>query len=161
MKLWGIIESECHKLDLELALLASGKEGDRAGFLKYTQLIEEIHDLTDEKHRLTHFASMLDGAVTALALVVLFGRRTREFSTSLVATAWLSGLENLSLPNKTILLLQTVIQQKFLEPGCRILRHFHLLHAPSKIFSSITQGPINLANNILHVKTCTKVSVII
>ena len=62
------MESECHKLDVELALLASGKEGDRAGFLKHTQLIEELDDLTDEKHRFTQFASMLDGAVTALAL---------------------------------------------------------------------------------------------
>ena len=70
MKLWGLLEAECHKLDLELAQHSRGEAGDRQGFLKYAEIIQELAKLKDERHRLSALAAMLDGVVTAVALQI-------------------------------------------------------------------------------------------
>ena len=68
MKLWSLLESECHKLDLQLAQHSRGEAGDREGYVKYTNLIHELAQLEEEHHRLSELAAMLDGVVTAAAL---------------------------------------------------------------------------------------------
>ena len=68
MKLWNLLESECHKLDLQLAWHSRGEAGDREGYVKYADLIHEIEQLQEEHHRLSELAAMIDGVVTAAAL---------------------------------------------------------------------------------------------
>ncbi len=68
MKLWSLMESECHILDLELAQHTRGETGDRAGFLAYSATIHKLADLEEEKHRLTEYANVLDSMVTSIAL---------------------------------------------------------------------------------------------
>ena len=43
MKLWTLLEAECHKLELELAQHTTGTTGDREAYRKYSAA---IHDLT-------------------------------------------------------------------------------------------------------------------
>lgn len=70
MKLWSLMESECHMLDLELAQHTDGESGDRAGFLAYVAAIHKLAELEEERHRTMEFANMLDSAVTSIALQV-------------------------------------------------------------------------------------------
>ena len=37
MKLWHLMEAECHQLDLELAMVTTGETGDRDGFLAHSR----------------------------------------------------------------------------------------------------------------------------
>ena len=68
IKLWTLLESQCHKLDLQLAQHSRGEARDREGYVKYADLRHEIEQLQDEHHRLSAFAAMIDGVVTAAAL---------------------------------------------------------------------------------------------
>jgi hypothetical protein len=68
MKLWSLLESEFHKLDLQLAQHSRGKAGDREGYVKYADLIHKIAQLQDEHHHLSELAAMIDGVVTTAAL---------------------------------------------------------------------------------------------
>ena len=68
MKIWNLMERECHQLDLRLAQLTAGQTGDRARFLEYSALIHEISNLQEERERAGAHADMLDGAITTMAL---------------------------------------------------------------------------------------------
>ena len=70
MKLWRLLETECHKLDLELAMAAEGRAGDRQGFAVYSQRIHEIQKLEEEKEAVAHYAATVDGLTTAVAMRV-------------------------------------------------------------------------------------------
>ena len=51
MKLWTLMERECHELYLKLAQHTTGKAGDRAGFLTYSAIVHEIKQLEEERDR--------------------------------------------------------------------------------------------------------------
>ena len=68
MRLWTLLESDCHILDLKLAQHTTGQTGDRAGFLKYSTLIHDIQKLEENREKPRAFADMLDGVLTAIAL---------------------------------------------------------------------------------------------
>ena len=70
MKLWRLLESDCHKLDLELAMVGKGREEDREGFALYLERIQEISKLEEEKEAATQYATTLDGLTTAVAMRV-------------------------------------------------------------------------------------------
>ena len=67
MKLWTLLEAECHKLDLELAQHTTGSTGDRKAYLKYSAAIHDLTRLGEEKEKAEQYASMLDGVVTTPA----------------------------------------------------------------------------------------------
>ena len=64
MKLWTLLESERHKLDLQLAQHTKGEARDREGYVKYADLIAQLQD---EHHRLSELVAMNDGVVTSAA----------------------------------------------------------------------------------------------
>ena len=68
MKLWTLLEADCHKLDLELAQHTTGTTGDRGAFLKYSTAIHDLTHLGEEKERAEQCARILDGVVTTLTL---------------------------------------------------------------------------------------------
>ena len=68
MKIWNLLEAECHHLDLELAMMASGRAGDREGFLAHAGRIQDISQLEEERDQKVQYASTLDEACTALAV---------------------------------------------------------------------------------------------
>lgn len=68
MKLWRLMESECHELDLELARLSRGQSGDRQGYLQYCTKIHQIVDLEEESEKGADYVARLDSACTVLAL---------------------------------------------------------------------------------------------
>ena len=68
MKLWTLMERECHELDLKLAQYTSGNAGDRVGFLTYSAIIREISQLQEERQAQGALADALDQAVTTVAL---------------------------------------------------------------------------------------------
>ena len=68
MRLWTLMESECHQLDLKLAQLTTGQTGDREGFLTHSALIHELQDLEEKRERERAHAEMLDGVLTAIAV---------------------------------------------------------------------------------------------
>ena len=70
MKLWRLLESDCHKLDLELAMVGKGREDDRRGFAVYSEKIREIQKLEEEKESVAQYATTLDGLTTAVAMRV-------------------------------------------------------------------------------------------
>ena len=68
LKLWQLMERECHKLDLQLAQETRGVDGDRARFLNHSSLIHEISELEDRKVQEEQYARTLDSACTSIAL---------------------------------------------------------------------------------------------
>lgn len=68
MKLWTLLEAECHKLDLRLAQHTTGTTGDRETFLKYSAAIHDLTRMGEEKENAEQHTRMLDGVVTTLAL---------------------------------------------------------------------------------------------
>lgn len=68
MKLWSLMERECHKLDLELAHQTRGQTGDRESFQKYSHTIHKLGELEEEREKAEHYSRTLDGAVTSIAL---------------------------------------------------------------------------------------------
>ena len=67
LKLWHLMEAECHQLDLELAMVTTGETGDRDGFLAHSRRIHEINALEEEKEQIMQYANALDGICTAMA----------------------------------------------------------------------------------------------
>ena len=76
MRLWKLLEKECHQLDLELAQLTRGKEGDRAEFLLYGSRVKKISQLEEEKARKLDYANGIDSACTTIALQL--GERAQQ-----------------------------------------------------------------------------------
>ena len=70
MRLWTLMENECHQLDLKLAHHTTGRADDRAGFLKHSTLLHELHQLEEERDKQKQHVELLDGVVTAIALQV-------------------------------------------------------------------------------------------
>ena len=68
MRLWGLLESECHKLDLQLAQHSQGKAGDREGFKVYTKLLHDMEQLKEQHRKHTELATVLDNSITSVAL---------------------------------------------------------------------------------------------
>ena len=75
MRLWKLLEKECHQLDLELAQLTRGK-GDRAEFLLYGSRVKKISQLEEEKARKADYANGIDSACTTIALQL--GERAQQ-----------------------------------------------------------------------------------
>jgi hypothetical protein len=48
-RLFTLLEDQCHKLDLEMAASSSSQEGDRPGFVAFTEVIKKERALLDEK----------------------------------------------------------------------------------------------------------------
>ena len=61
------MESECHQLDLKLAQHTIGRTGDRAGFVKYSNILHELQTLEEKRERQRVHEELLDGVVTAIA----------------------------------------------------------------------------------------------
>ena len=68
MRLWTLMENECHQLDLKLAQHTTGKTGDRAGFIKYSGLLHDIQTLEEKRDKQKAHADMLDSVLTVIAL---------------------------------------------------------------------------------------------
>ena len=68
MKLWSLLEMECHKLHLTLAQHIKGNTDDKEGFRKYATLIHELEELAEQQRQHTQLAALLDIVVTAAAL---------------------------------------------------------------------------------------------
>ena len=68
MKMWRLMEAECHQLDLELAQLSTGEAGDRAAYSAYSRRIHQISELEEEKEKQEEYAGRLDSACTMIAL---------------------------------------------------------------------------------------------
>ena len=68
MKLWRLMESECRQLDLELARLSRGKEGDRDGYLQYSKKINAITQLEEKSEKEAEYVARIDSACTVIAL---------------------------------------------------------------------------------------------
>ena len=69
MKLWRLLENDCHKLDLELAMVGEGTEGDRQGFGVFSERLHEIQKL-EEEESVAKYAKTLDELTTAVAMRV-------------------------------------------------------------------------------------------
>ena len=48
-RLFTLLEDECHNLDLQMAASSSTQEGDRPGFVAFTEVIKKERALLDEK----------------------------------------------------------------------------------------------------------------
>ena len=70
MKLWRLLENDCHKLDLELAMVGEGTEVDRQGFAVFSERLYEIQKLEEEKESVAQYAQTLDQLTTAVAMRV-------------------------------------------------------------------------------------------
>ena len=68
MKLWRLMESECHELDLELARLSTGVDKDSEVYRQYSKKIQRIRQLEEESERQREYAMRLDSACTLLAV---------------------------------------------------------------------------------------------
>ena len=69
MKLWWLLENNCHKLDLELAMVGERREGDRQGFAVFSERLHEIQKL-EEEESVAQYAQTLDELTTAVAMRV-------------------------------------------------------------------------------------------
>ena len=61
------MENKCHQL---LAQHTTGKADDRAGFVKHSKLLHELHQLEEERDKQKQHVELVDGLVTAIALQV-------------------------------------------------------------------------------------------
>ena len=68
MKLWRLMENECHELDLELARLSTGMDKDSEVYRQYSKKIQRIRQLEEESERQREYAMRLDSACTLLAV---------------------------------------------------------------------------------------------
>lgn len=48
LRLFNLLEDECHKLDMEMAELTSPQSGDRPSYTNFSKVIERERELLDE-----------------------------------------------------------------------------------------------------------------
>ena len=67
-RLWCLLESDCHKLDLEVATHDSSSPTDRESFKLYSSLVKKLALLKEEKHNLVQLTSTLNSVLGDLAV---------------------------------------------------------------------------------------------
>ena len=70
MKLWRLLETTAHDLDLELAMRDGGRAKDRQAFAEYSEKKHDIQKLEEEKEAVVQYATTMDGLTTAVAMRV-------------------------------------------------------------------------------------------
>ena len=79
MKIWGLLETEYHKLDLQLdAQHTQGKTRDRDSFVKYAKLLHDMEKLHEEHRHHSNLAAMLDSIVTAPGLQIIDDEKQKQ-----------------------------------------------------------------------------------
>ena len=70
IKLWRLLETAAHELDLELAMRDGGRAEDRQAFAEYSEKKHDIQKLEEEKEAVVQYATTVDGLTTAVAMRV-------------------------------------------------------------------------------------------
>ena len=69
-RLWCLLETACHELDLELATRTSPRPTDRKSFQHYSALVKQLAELTEKKTGLMELTSTLNSGLADLAIQI-------------------------------------------------------------------------------------------
>lgn len=67
-RLWCLLETDCHKLDLELATRISPSPADPDSFKKHSALLKELGQLSENKDSLAQLLSSLNSVLGDLTI---------------------------------------------------------------------------------------------
>ncbi len=68
LRLWTLLEEECHQLDLELAKHAAPESTDRNAFAEYSNLVKELTQQEDRRNVLRQHTSALQQSIANLVV---------------------------------------------------------------------------------------------
>ena len=69
-RLWTLLETACHELDLELATRTSPRPTDRKSFQHYSALVKQLAKLNEKKTGLLELTSALNSRLADLAIQI-------------------------------------------------------------------------------------------
>ena len=67
-RLWCLLETGCHHLDIELARRTAPLPTDRDSFLQYSSLVKELTKMSEVRDELVHLLSALNSRLGDIAL---------------------------------------------------------------------------------------------